>query len=484
MSNTATMSARARIEALVDANSFVEIGALVTKRNTDFNMQEKAVPADGVITGYGIVNSNLVYVYSQDVTALNGSVGEMHAKKIANLYDMAVKVGAPIVGLIDCAGLRVQEATDALAGFGELYLSQAKASGVVPQISAIFGSCGGGVAVSSVLSDFTFIEKSNGKLFVNSPNALEGNRIETCNTASADFQARTGAVDFVLEGEEEILANIRVLLAMLPANNENDAFDEEAEDDMNRAIANYEGMVADPIVALSHIADGNRFIETKKEYGKDMVTGFMTLNGMTVGCVANRTAEFDADGKVAEKYDGVLTTAGCDKAERLVKFCDAYGIPVITFTNVTGYKATMEEEQTIALASAKLTYAFANATIPKVNVIVGNAFGSAYVTMNSKHIGADLVFALNQAKIGMMDAKAACQIMKEDEISKAANTKEALEEAIKEYEAIQSSAEAAAKRGYVDSIIDGKDVRKHLIYSVEMLYSKRENGPAKKHGTV
>lgn len=483
MSNTATMSAKARIEALVDANSFVEIGALITKRSTDFNMQEKTVPADGVITGYGVVNSNLVYVYSQDVTAMNGSVGEMHAKKIAGLYDMAIKVGAPVIGLIDCAGLRVQEATDALAGFGNWYASQAKASGVVPQISAIFGSCGGGVAVSSVLSDFTFIEKEQGKLFVNSPNAFEGNRTEKCDTSAAEYQAANGAVDFVMEGEENVLAGIRKLVSMLPANNENDAF-ADAEDDMNRVISNYEGMTADPAVALSHIADGNLFMETKKAFGKDMVTGLMTLNGITVGCVANRTAEFDAEGKKTKDYEGVLTTDGCVKAERFVKFCDAFGIPVVSFTNVNGYAATVEEEKTIALAAAKLTYAFTNATVPKINAIVGNAFGSAYVTMNSKHIGADLVFALDCAKIGMMDAKAACQIMNEDEISKAENTKEALEANIKEYEAIQGSAEAAAKRGYVDSIIEGQDIRKHLIYSVDMLYSKRVDGPAKKHGTV
>ena len=209
MSNSAKMSARQRIESLVDANSFVEIGALVTKRNTDFNMQEKAVPADGVITGYGVINSGLVYVYSQDVTAMNGSVGEMHAKKIARLYEMAMKAGAPVIGLIDCAGVRVQEAVDALAGFGEIYMSKVKASGVIPQISAILGSCGGGVAVSTLLSDFTFMEAENGKLFVNSPNAIDGNRVEACDTASAAFQAEAGNVDFVGENEADVLAQIR-----------------------------------------------------------------------------------------------------------------------------------------------------------------------------------------------------------------------------------------------------------------------------------
>ncbi len=197
MSNSAKMSARQRIEALVDANSFVEIGGLVTKRNTDFNMQEKAVPADGVITGYGVIDSELVYVYSQDVTALNGSIGEMHAKKIVRLYEMAMKAGAPVVGLIDCAGVRVQEAVDALAGFGELYLSKVKASGVIPQISAVLGSCGGGVAISSLLSDFTLMDTQNGKLFVNSPNAVDGNNTDKCDTGSC-ISGRGGKCRFPL----------------------------------------------------------------------------------------------------------------------------------------------------------------------------------------------------------------------------------------------------------------------------------------------
>lgn len=477
MSNTAKMSARERIEALVDANSFVEIGAKVTKRSTDFNMQEKTVPADGVITGYGVVDSNLVYVYSQDVTAMNGSIGEMHAKKIARLYDMATKMGAPIIGLIDCAGLRIQEATDALAGFGDIYMSQVKASGVVPQISAILGSCGGGVAVSSVLSDFTFMEKENGKLFVNSPNALAGNRAEKCDTSSADYQAAAGNVDFVCDSEADVMTQIRTLVAMLPANNDNDAFVEDVTDDMNRLVPELSGSVADPSVYLPMIADGNRFVETKAEFGKDMVTGLMSLNGVTVGVVANRTAKGD------EKFEGVLTTDGCNKAAGLVKFCDAYEIPVISFTNVNGYASTMEEEKTIATAVAQMTYAFASADVAKINVIVGNAYGSAYVAMNSKNIGADLVFALDSAKVGVMDAKVASKILMEEEITAAADQNAALDEKAKEFEELNGSVEAAAKRGYVDNIVEAAELRKHLIYSVEMLYSKREV-PSKKHGTV
>ncbi len=444
MSNSAKMSARQRIEALVDANSFVEIGGLVTKRNTDFNMQEKAVPADGVITGYGVIDSGLVYVYSQDVTAMNGSVGEMHAKKIARLYEMAMKAGAPVIGLIDCAGVRVQEAVDALAGFGEIYMSKVKASGVIPQISAILGSCGGGAAVTSLLSDFTFMDATNGKMFVNSPNAIDGNNVDKCDTAAAAFQAEAGNVDFVCEGEADVLAQIRDLVQILPANFE-DIAGKDTDDDMNRVLNGFEGLVSDPAAALAQIADNNVFIETKKEHAKDMVTGFMTLNGGTVGAVANGG-------------DAVLTTAGCKKAEKFVYFCDAFGIPVITLTNVKTYASSMEEEKTIGQAVADLTCAFASAEVPKVNVITGEAFGSAYVAMNSKHIGADLVLALNGAKVGVMDAKSAVQVMYDD----------ASEEKVKEFDELQCNVTQAAKRGYVDNVIEGAEVRKQLIYAMQM----------------
>lgn len=454
MSNTANMSARERIESLVDANSFVEIGARITKRNTDFNMQEKAVPADGVITGYGVVNSNLVYVYSQDATALHGSVGEMHAKKIAGIYEMAVKAGAPVIGLIDCAGIRVQEAVDALAGFGEIYMAKVRASGVIPQISAILGSCGGGVAISSQLGDITLMAKESGKLFVNSPNALAGNRIEKCDTSAAAFQAEAGNVDLVCENETEVLEKIRQLIDLLPANAGTAAVVENA-DDANRVLDGFDGYAADASAALTQLADDTKFIELKKEYGTEMVTGLMSLDGVTVGAIANAA-------------EGVLSTAGCKKAEQFTYFCDAFGIPVITLTNVKGYAATMEEEQTISQAVADLTYAFASADVPRINVITGEAYGSAYVAMNSKHIGADLVIALESAKVGVMDAEIAAKIMCEDEIAGAENTKDALDAKAKEFDALMNGADAAARRGYVDNVISGDELRKHLIYALQM----------------
>ncbi|MFR3349567.1 MAG: acyl-CoA carboxylase subunit beta [Mediterraneibacter faecis] len=476
--NATENSASRRIATLLDEGSFVEIGGAVTARSTTFNLQEKAAPSDGVITGYGVIDGNLVYVYSQDADVLGGALGEMHAKKIARIYDMAMKMGAPVIGLIDCAGLRLQEATDALEAFGSLYHKQALASGVIPQVTAIFGMCGGGLAVVPGLTDFTFMEAKDGKLFVNSPNALEGNEISKCNTASAEYQSKTAGLVDGIGAEAEILGQIRDLVCMLPANNEDDMSYEECTDDLNRICADIANASEDTAIALAQIADNQILVETKKDYAKEMVTGFIRLNGMTVGVVANRSKVYNAEAEVEAEFDSVLTVDGCKKATDFVNFCDAFSIPVLTLTNVTGFAATVESEKNMASAVAKLTYAFANATVPKVNVIVGKVFGSAYVSMNSKSIGADLVYAWPTAEIGMMDAKLAAQIMYADADAETLNEKAA------EYKELQSSPNSAAARGYVDAIIEPADTRKYVIGAFEMLFTKREDRPAKKHGTV
>ena len=473
-----TSQASQRITALLDENSFVEIGGLVTARSTDFNLKQTETPSDGVITSYGVIGGNLVYVYSQDASVLNGSVGEMHAKKIANLYDLALKTGAPVIGLIDSAGLRLQEATDALNGFGEIYLKQVKASGVIPQITAVFGSCGGGLALIPTLTDFTFMEGSKAKLFVNSPNALDGNSVSKCDTAAAKFQSEEAGIVDVVADEASVLAQIRELVAMLPANNEDDMSFEECTDDLNRACAEIANCVGDTSIALSQIADNGIVFEVKREYAKDMVTGFIKLNGVTVGAVANRTEVYGEDGTVTEKFDAVLSAAGCDKAADFINFCDAFEIPVLSLTNVKGFKADKCNEKKIAKAAARLTYAFANATVPKVNVIIGQAYGSAYVAMNSKAIGADITMAWPDAQVGSMDAKLAAKIICDGQGA------DAIEECAKEYAALQTSASSAAKRGYVDQIVEPVDTRKYVIGAFEMLFTKREDRPAKKHGTV
>ena len=474
-----TSKASQRIAALLDDNSFVEIGGLVTARATDFNLKPNETPSDGCITGYGVINGNLVYVYSQDASVLNGTIGEMHAKKITNLYDLAMKTGAPVIGLIESAGLRLQEATDALAAFGEIYLKQTMASGVIPQITAVFGTCGGGLGLFPTMTDFTFMEEKNAKLFVNAPNALDGNVITKCDSSSAKFQAEESGIVDVVADEATILEKVRELVSFLPANNEDDAsFLEDCTDDLNRVNPEIAGCVGDTSVALSILADDNNFFEVKAGYAKNMVTGFLRLDGVTVGAVANRSEICDEEGKVAEKLDAVLTAEGCEKAAEFVTFCDAFGIPVLTLTNVKGYEATLASEKAIAKAAAKLTYAFANATVPKVNVVIGKALGTAYVVMNSKAIGADITMAWPDAQIGAMDGKLAAKIMYDGQGADVINEKAA------EYEALTLNVTSAAKRGYVDQIVNAADTRKYVIGAFEMLFTKSEDRPAKKHGTV
>lgn len=478
MSNATPSLAGTRITSLLDANSFVEIGKSVTARSTDFNMTETKAPSDGVITGSGVIDGNLVYVYSQDASVLNGTVGEMHAKKISALYDLAMKTGAPVIGLVDCAGLRLQEATDALEAFGSIYLKQTLASGMIPQITAIFGTCGGGMAVVPALTDFTFMEAKKGKMFVNTPNALEGNHVDKCDTASADFQSQeTGLIDGT-GTEEEILGQIRQLVSLLPSNFEdNDSF-VECADDLNRTCDDLAACAGDTSFALSRIADEGLFFETKKNYGKDVVTGFLRLNGATVGAVANRTEIYNEEGEKTEEFDGTISARGARKAAAFVKFCDAFDIPVLTLTNVTGFKATLCNEKMMAASIGEMVHAFADATVPKVNVVIGKAYGTAYVAMNSKSVGADLVYAWDSAEIGMMDASLAAKIMYPGADAASLNEKAA------EYRNLQSGVESAAARGYVDTVIAPADTRKYVIGAFEMLFTKREDRPAKKHSAV
>lgn len=468
-----TSKASQRIASLLDENSFVEIGAKVTARATDFNVNANDTPSDGVVTGYGVIDGNLVYVYSQDASVMGGSIGEMHAKKIVNLYDMALKMGAPVIGLIDSTGLRLEEATDALNAFGELYASSALASGVVPQISAVFGSCGGGLSLVPALSDFVFMEKS-AKMFVNSPDGICGNNAAKCDNSASDFQAaETGVVDMVAD-EATIYASIRELVAMLPSNCEATAFD-ECEDDLNRACEGIEGCVGDTSIAVSMLADNGFVFETKADFAKDMYTALIKINGDTVGVVANRTEVFDEEGNSVEKFDCALSAKGAQKAAEFVNFCDAFEIPVVTLTNVAGFKACMCCEKRAAKEAAALTAAFANATVPKVNVIIGQAFGTAGVVMNSKALGADMVFAWDSAKIGMMDSKFAAQIICSGKDA------DAVAECAKKYDELQNSVDSAARRGYVDTIIAAADTRKYVAGALDMLYTKAVDTPAKKH---
>lgn len=473
---SSTKQARARIDSLLDANSFVEIGAQITARSTDFNLKQTDTPSDGVVTGYGVIGDRLVYVYAQDPDVLGGSIGEMHAKKISGLYDLALKMGAPVIGLIDSSGIRLEESTDALNGFGEIYYKQSLASGVIPQITAVFGNCGGGLSTICSLSDFTFIEESKGKLFVNSPDAIEGNNKSKCDTSSPEYQAKAGNVDAVCT-EADIYSQIRELVALLPSNNSDLAI-MDCTDDLNRASATVDKTAGDSLIAIADIADNNYLFEVQRDHANCVACAFIRLNGATVGVVANRSAIVGEDGEVAEEIGTKICAGGALKCADFVSFCDAFDIPVLTLTDITGFKACECSEKKLAANVAKMVAAYAQATVPKVTVYTGKAYGSAYVAMNSKAIGADITFAWPDSEIGCMDADLAAKILAAgkgaDDIKKTAA----------DYKALQNNVKSAAAHGYVDTIINPEDTRKYVIGAFEMLSNKAVEGPVRKHGTV
>ena len=472
-------SAMKRIHELLDDNSFVEVGAYVTARSTDFNMQAQETPGDGVITGYGTIEGALVYVYSQEASVMGGSMGEMHAAKIEKLYHMAMKTGAPVIGLLDCAGLRLQEGIDALNGFGRLYLCQTMASGVIPQIQAVFGTCGGGMAVASAMADFTFMEEK-ANLFVNAPNAIVSNDTDT---SDAKFQSEEAGNVCMTGTEEEILSAIHTLVSVLPANNEDDLSYDECGDDLNRLCEGLESFSGDTAAALALISDDGFYMEMKKAYAPSMVTACIRLNGTTVGCVANRSESLENGEKTAE-YGTELTAQGCEKAAEFVTFCDAFNIPVLTLVNTTGYKGCKCTEKKIAKAAARMTYAFANADVPKVTVMIGKANGTAGLSMNSKSIGADIVYAWKDASMSMMDAAPAVKIMYAKEIEASENPGQLIKEKTAEYSEKMEGIASAAKRGFIDDIIPASETRQRVIAAFEMLFTKREDRPSKKHGTI
>ncbi len=461
--NTSTPSvARSRIEALADAGSFVEIGAGITAKTSD-----KKEASDGVITGYAVVGGRPVYVYSQDASVLGGTLGEMHAGKIVRIYEMALKTGAPVVGFIDCGGVRLGEAQDALTAFGSIYDAAACASGVVPQITVVCGTCGGGMSMIPALSDFVFVDEKNAKLFLNSPNAIPGNHVSKCDTSAPEFRKDSDFVDYI-GSEEEIIANVRTLLSLLPSNNEDDMGDRVTNDDMNRACRSLEAFAADPFCFTAEVADDHIVFESKPGFAPDMVTALASIGGITCGFIGNRTKKYEADGSQSAEYDPLLTVCGVKKAVRFVTMCDAFSIPVISLVNVKGFDASEFSEKNIPKVAAKLIYTFSQSTTPKISLITGEAYGTAYHCMNSKACGADLVFAYENAKVGLMDAAHAAKI-------EGVDAKEAEE---------RNSLEAAASKGLIDDVIPAADTRKYLIGAVEMLFTKREDGPYKKHGSV
>ena len=472
--------ARQRIKVFLDTNSFVEVGAFVTHRDTSFNLPKKETPADGVVTGFGTVDGRLVYVYSQDATVLGGSIGEMNAKKVGNIYEQALKMGAPVIGILDSTGVRLQEGLDSLAGYGEIFKYQSLASGVIPQISLVLGNSLGINSFIPALSDFVFMEQVSSKMFLNSPNTINGmegklTTFEQVGSAKTHSE-NSGLADFIFESDHTCLEAVRNLIGFLPANNLEDAPLYAMADDLNRVDESLNTIILSDEerfnvkAVISSISDNGRFLEIKKEYAKNIVIGFARFNGYTVGIVANQSLE----------DKGQLDIKACDKAAGFINFCDAFNIPIITLTDTVGYKATLDEQiNGITKAAAKLMHAFSNATVSKINVIIRQAFGSSYMIMNSKHIGADMVYAWPNAQISIMDPEAAISVMYADELKA-----EDKDNKISDYRQNQASPYTAAKRGYIDDIIEPALTRKYLIVALEMLESKRETRPAKKHSSI
>lgn len=476
-----TLSARERILTLLDEYSFVEIGAFVKPRTTDYNMQEVEAPADGVVTGYGLIEGRLVYVYSQDVTVLGGALGEMHGRKITNIYDLALKVGAPIIGLLDSAGVRLQESVDALEAFGQIFVKQSLASGVIPQISAVMGTCGGSASVLPSLSDFTFMTSENSALFLNSANTLDETLDITDIISDSNFHAsKAGVIDCVCDNESVLLQKIRTLIELLPANNQEEAPSTivSDEDDFNRLIPEFNQIVEEGLDgrnAINLLVDHHSFFELKEHYGPDVVIGLCKLGGMSVGIIANQ----------AYNQEARLSLEGCQKIKEFVNCLDAFSIPVITLVDVIGFEATLEGEVAgQSKYTGKMISAFANATIPKISVLTNRGIGLAYVALNSKHIGADIVYAWPSAKVSIMEAEPAVRIIYSEEIEQSEVAKTFINEKTALYTEAHMSPYHAASRGYIDDIIEPIATRKRLIAALEMLFTKSSTNPDRKHRSV
>lgn len=434
--------AQARINALLDENSFVELQSLVTSRNTDFNLNAKKEPSDGVIIGHGLVDGTLVFVFSQNADVLGGTIGEMHAKKILSLYDMALKVGAPVIGFIDCGGVRLQESFDALEALGSVIERAADVKGVIPQLMCVAGNCGGGLSVLPSLADFTFMV-DGASLYINSPDTITGN---DCDTSSAKFQfEEAGTVDCV-GSLSEVVASMRQVISMIP----NDIV--EASDDLNRAAEGLESKLTDVALVATELADNRQFIELKAGFAKEMVTGLMKLDGVTIGVVGNR----EVDG---EAY---LSAAGCEKAADFVDLCDMYEIPVLSITNVAAFKSCKCQERRLPRALSQMTQRFVDASVPKLNLITKQAYGTPYVLMNSKALGADLVYAFDSTSVGAMEASKAAKILADNGTDAAAIEKS--------YAELQDSALTAAAHGHIDRIVSMADARKYIIAGFEMFF--------------
>lgn len=479
------MTARERIDALLDEGSFVELDQFVTHRGTQFGMDKAVAPGEGVVTGYGTVDGRLVYVYSQDFTVLGGSLGEMHAAKICKVMDLAVKVGAPIVGINDSGGARIQEGVDALNGYGEIFKRNTLASGVVPQLSVIMGPCAGGAVYSPALTDFVFmVNKAN--MFITGPQVIKsvtGEDVSAEELGGAMSHNRvSGNAHFYAADEAECIGQIRRLLSFLPANNLEGAplFDcadpaERVDEILATVVPDDPNKAYDMHDVITAIADNHDFFEVQPYWAANLITGYIRLNGISVGVIANQP----------KAMAGCLDINASDKGGRFIRFCDAMGIPLLTFVDTPGYlPGVAQEHGGIIRHGAKLLYAYSEATVPKMTVITRKAYGGAYLAMCAKSLGADVAIAWPTAQIAVMGAQGAANIVFRKDIESAEDPAAKRAEKIAEYEDKFSNPYCAASRGLVDMVIEPDNTRYYLIKSLDSLLSKKESRPGKKHGNL
>ena len=481
------LTARERINLLLDEDSFVEVDTFVSHRSTNFSMKDFEQYGDGVVTGHGTVDGRLVFVYAQDFTVLGGSLGEMHAAKICKVQEMAIKMGAPIIGINDSGGARIQEGVDALSGYGDIFFNNTMASGVVPQISVIMGPSAGGAVYSPAITDFIFMVDKTSMMFITGPEVIKSVTGEDVTQealgGAKTHNAISGVADFMDTSEEATIEHIKELLSYLPSNNMEtpptyDMGDDTAnrvDEILNDLIPENPNKGYDIKEILKVLADNGEFFEIKAEYAKNIVIGFVRMNGKTVGIVANQP-QFLA---------GCLDINASDKAARFVRMCDAYNIPLLTLVDVPGFlPGTAQEYDGIIRHGAKLLYAYSEATVPKITVILRKAYGGAYIAMCSKHLKADQVLAWPNAEIAVMGPDGAANIIFKNDIAKSEKPAETRAEKIAEYREAVANPYTAAKRGYIDDVIVPSTTRARVILAFNMLETKRENRPSKKHGNL
>ena len=480
------LTARERILKLLDQGSFVEIDAFVEHRCTNFGMGKKKFPGDGVVSGYGTIDGRLVYIFAQDFTVMGGSLGEMHAAKIVKTQQMALKVGAPLIGINDSGGARIQEGVDALSGYGKIFYNNTLASGVIPQISVILGPCAGGAVYSPAITDFVFMVKNISKMFITGPNVIEtvtGEKVSAEELGGAMTHNRvSGVAHFIDDTEEECMDHIRKLLSFLPQNNLETTPVQPVKDDINRTDDSLNHIIPDsPNKAydmkniILTLADCGEFLEYQPWYAQNIITGFMRLNGKSIGVVASQP----------KVLAGCLDINASDKAARFIRTCDAFNIPLLSLMDVPGFlPGTNQEYGGIIRHGAKMLYAFSEATVPKVTVITRKAYGGSYIAMCNKELGADMVFAWPTSEIAVMGPDGAANIIFKKEIEEAEDKNAKRAEKIEEYRDNVAYPYTAAARGYVDAVIEPSETRKRIISSFDMLTGKREQRPQKKHGNI